>query len=87
MYEQPHIHKEVYRCLGEVISERRKRLGLSQQELAQSSGVDRSFLSGVENGSRKASFGTVARISGGLKMKYARLVNNCEQCVLKGSAS
>jgi transcriptional regulator with XRE-family HTH domain len=77
---QPHRHKEIYRCLGNAIKVRRKRLGLSQEELASSSGVDRSFLSSVENGKRNVSLGAVAKISSGLKMRYARLVHNCEQC-------
>jgi transcriptional regulator with XRE-family HTH domain len=78
--DRKHEHKELYRCLGEVIMTRRKRLGLSQDELAKSSDIDRSFLSSVENGKRKASLGAVAKISSGLKMRYARLVHNCEQC-------
>jgi transcriptional regulator with XRE-family HTH domain len=75
-----HVHNELYRCLGQVIALRRKRLGMSQEKLAESSGVDRSFLSGVEQGKRTPSFGTVASIATGLKMKYARLVHNCEEC-------
>lgn len=75
-----HVHNELYRCLGEVIALRRKRLGMSQEKLAQTSGVDRSFLSGVEQGKRTPSFGTVASIANGLKMRYARLVHNCEEC-------
>jgi len=75
---QEHVH--LYRCLGEVIALRRRRLGLSQEKLAEQSGVDRSFLSSVEQGKRNPSFGTVASIAGGLRMRYARLVENCEQC-------
>jgi transcriptional regulator with XRE-family HTH domain len=80
---QEHVHKELYRCLGRVITSRRKRLGLSQEALAKASGVDRSFLSSVENGKRQVSLGAVAKISSGLKMRYARLVHNCEQCERK----
>jgi transcriptional regulator with XRE-family HTH domain len=80
-----HKHKELYRCLGEVITHRRKRLGLSQEELSEASGVDRSFLSSVERGKRNPSFGTVASIASGLKMRYTRLVSNCEECASKAS--
>ena len=75
------IHKDLYSCLGEVISLRRKRLGLSQGELAEKSGVDRSFISTVEGGKRNPSLGAVASIAGGLNLKLSRLVTNCEKCL------
>jgi transcriptional regulator with XRE-family HTH domain len=81
--DQEHVHKELYRCLGEAITSRRKRLGMSQDALARSSGVDRSFLSSVENGKRQVSLGAVAKISSGLNMRYTRLVHNCEACERK----
>jgi transcriptional regulator with XRE-family HTH domain len=73
-------HEHLYTCLGEVISARRKRLNISQEELAQEAGVDRAFISNVERGKRNPSFGFVASLAGGLKMRYSRLVHNCEQC-------
>lgn len=87
MPNKKHYHQELYRCLGEVIALRRKRLGLSQEELSEASGVDRSFLSSVERGKRNPSFGTVASIAAGLKMRYTRLVSNCEQCAARKKAS
>lgn len=87
MANRKHSHQELYRCLGEVIALRRKRLGLSQEELSHASGVDRSFLSSVERGKRSPSFGTVASIASGLKMRYTRLISNCEQCMEKKKAS
>jgi transcriptional regulator with XRE-family HTH domain len=38
-------HQHLYTCLGNVISYRRKRLRMSQDELAEESGVDRVFIS------------------------------------------
>jgi transcriptional regulator with XRE-family HTH domain len=73
-----HVH--LYTCLGEVVTSRRKRLGMSQQDLAEEAGVDRAFISNIERGKRNPSFGTVALLASGLKMKFARLVHNCEQC-------
>jgi len=66
--------------LGKAIHLRRKRLGLSQEELAEEAHVDRAFLSSVENGKRNPSFGTVASIANGLRMRFSRLVNNAEEC-------
>jgi len=87
MSNKKHSHQELYRCLGEVIAIRRKRMGLSQEELSEASGVDRSFLSSVERGKRNPSFGTVASIASGLKMRYTKLISNCEQCLQAKQAS
>ena len=60
---------------------RRKHLRMSQEELAQEADVDRAFLSKVERGQRQPSFGLVSLIAQGLRMRYSRLVHNCERCV------
>ena len=74
-------HSHIYKCLGKVVKIRRKRLGMSQDELAQEAGVDRAFISNIENGQRSPSFGTVSALANGLKMRYSRLVHNCEECL------
>jgi transcriptional regulator with XRE-family HTH domain len=75
------VHGHFYKCLGKAISERRKRLQLSQQELAEGSGVNRAFLSNVEQGKRNPSIGAVASIAQGLRMRVSRLLVKCEECV------
>jgi len=80
-------HDHLYTCLGEVMRDRRKSLALSQEQLAAGSGIDRAFLSNLERGLRKPSFGTVARIAQGLKLKYSRLVARCEKCQEQRSKS
>jgi ribosome-binding protein aMBF1 (putative translation factor) len=79
----PHTH--LYKCLGEVVSLKRKRLHLSQQELAEESGVDRVFISNIEQGKRKPSFGAVSSLAHGLKLRYSRLVEKCEECMKKSA--
>ena len=78
------VNGRLYNCLGAVISLRRKRLGMSQEDLADKAGVDRAFISSIERGKRNPSFGSVARIAKGLRMRFARLVDNCERCVNGG---
>jgi transcriptional regulator with XRE-family HTH domain len=73
-------HEQLHQCLGQVISARRKRLGMSQEELAEEAGLDRAFISSVERSKRNPSFRTIASIAHGLKMRFARLVDNCERC-------
>ena len=56
--------EHLYACLGEVIRERRKALALSQSQLASGTGIDRAFLSNLERGQRKPSFGRNGSIHG-----------------------
>ncbi len=74
-------HNHLYKCLGEVISSRRKQLGMSQKDLSEKSGVDRVFISNLEQGKRKPSFGAIHDIAQGLRLKYSRFVGKCEQCL------
>jgi transcriptional regulator with XRE-family HTH domain len=78
--EKRPLRERLYECLGQIVTARRKRLGMSQEELAQESGIDRAFLSKIEGGKKQPSFGLVADIAQGLRMRYARLVQNCEEC-------
>jgi transcriptional regulator with XRE-family HTH domain len=78
------FHKRLCDCLGYLIATRRKRLGISQQELADRSDVDRAFISKVESGKRNPSFALVSNLAYGLDMSYGRLVQNCERLASQG---
>lgn len=80
------MHEHLYICLGKTIAERRKQLKLSQQELAESSGVNRAFLSNVEQGKRNPSIGAIASIAQGLRMRISRLLVKCDECIKERSA-
>ncbi len=80
MDKRQFFHERLPECLGKVISSRRKKLGMSQEELAKEAGVDRAFISSVERSTRNPSFRTIAHIAHGLRMRFARLVDNCERC-------
>ncbi len=75
------VHEHLYVCLGKTIARRRKQLKLSQQELAELSGVNRAFLSNVEQGKRNPSIGAVASIAQGLSMRISRLLVKCDECI------
>ncbi|RZJ45943.1 MAG: XRE family transcriptional regulator [Brevundimonas sp.] len=49
--------------LGEVIRQRRHKLGLSQEALADASGIDRSHMGKIERGERNVTFLNLLRIS------------------------
>jgi putative transcriptional regulator len=73
-------YEHIGHCLGQAIVSRRKRLNMSQEDLAEKSGVDRAFISSIERSKRNPSFKTMASIAHGLRMRFARLVDNSERC-------
>ncbi len=75
-------HNHLYRCLGEVINARRKRLKLTQDELAAESGVNRAFISNIEQGRRNPSIGAVASIAKGLRTRVSKMLAQCEECMI-----
>ncbi len=62
------------RVLGERIRERRQALGLSQETLAEQSGVHWTFLGQVERGRRNLSLHNLLKIAAGLAVDPAELV-------------
>lgn len=86
MDEKKAAHKYLYQCLAEVVSSKRKSLKMTQQQLAKASGIDRVFISNVEQGKRKPSFGSVSSIARGLNLRYSKLVGECEKCMIRDSA-
>jgi len=67
------------KSLGEVIVERRKRLGMTQVELSEISGINRAFISNIEKGKRNPSIGAVANLAKGLRIKTSLLLSKCEK--------
>jgi transcriptional regulator with XRE-family HTH domain len=62
------------RVLGERIRERREALGLSQESLAEESGIHWTFLGQVERGRRNLSLHNLLKIAAGLSVDPAELV-------------
>ncbi|MFH1011446.1 MAG: helix-turn-helix transcriptional regulator, partial [bacterium] len=60
--------------IGERIREARKRAGLSQEALADRIGVNRSYLSLVENGKSSPTFEFVEKIAGGMALRVEDIV-------------
>ncbi len=82
MANKREAHNHLYKCLGQVISMRRKRLKLTQDELAAESGVNRAFISNIEQGKRNPSIGAVASIAKGLRTRVSKMMAKCEECQL-----
>ena len=59
--------------LGQRISDIRKAKGYSQESIAKASGIDRTYISGVESGRRNASFESILKIANALKVDLQEL--------------
>jgi transcriptional regulator with XRE-family HTH domain len=57
-----------------LIRERRMALGISQENLADRCGVDRTYISAIERELKNVSLGTLERIVGGLDLGLAEFV-------------
>ena len=62
--------------LGGRIQHFRKEKGLSQQQLATASKLDRSYVSAVEHGKQNVSFATLKNLSDALDVNIAELIND-----------
>ena len=62
------------RKLGHSVHEHRKLKGMSQQELAQSSDLDRAYISAVEHGKQNISIGAIAKLARALEVSIEELL-------------
>lgn len=60
--------------IGAKIKELRLEKGLSQEELAEKSGVDRTFIGGLERGERNVSVLTLCEIAKALQQQVINLI-------------
>lgn len=59
--------------LGQRIRTRRKALGLTQEELADIAGIDRSYIGSVERGERNITFNVLCQICKGIECDVGTL--------------
>lgn len=69
----------VEEAFGQTLRELRKEKGLSQEELAHESGLDRTFISLLERGKRQPSLGTIISIANALTLSASELINKVEK--------
>jgi len=58
---------------GKKVREERTKLGVSQEELGFQTGLDRTYISGIERGERNPSLRNVGKIAQALKVKLPEL--------------
>ncbi|WP_406626296.1 helix-turn-helix domain-containing protein [Acidovorax sp. SDU_ACID1] len=65
-------------ALGEAIRRSRRVRGISQEELAHRSEIDRSYMSSIERGGQNPGIISVARIARALEMSVAELMTEAQ---------
>jgi transcriptional regulator with XRE-family HTH domain len=66
-------------ALGSAIRELRRASGISQEVLAASCGLHRTYIGGIERGERNVSFANLLRIADALDVRPSRLLERYEQ--------
>lgn len=72
---------------GAAIIQLRKERGLSQERFAIEAGIDRRYMSDIENGRRNVSLDIIERISSNLKLPLSELFRVVEQIKVDGENS
>jgi transcriptional regulator with XRE-family HTH domain len=67
------------RALGEAVAARRQELGLTQEQLANDSGLHQRWISNVETGKRNPSYASLRRLAAGLELSASGLLARAEQ--------
>lgn len=66
-------------ALGLALRELRARTGMSQEELAQVSGLHPTYVSGIERGLRNPTWRTLARLCEALRVRMSELAELAER--------
>jgi XRE family transcriptional regulator, regulator of sulfur utilization len=74
--EDAELTKLARQTLGHNMRRRRKELGMSQEELGDCAGLEQSYVSNVEAGTRNVSIDNIARIARGLNLGIEQLFLN-----------
>jgi transcriptional regulator with XRE-family HTH domain len=72
-------------ALGQAVKARRQELGVTQETLANDTGIHQRYLSNVETGKRNPSYGSLRRLAAGLGLSASELIARAEQ--LEGDAA
>jgi transcriptional regulator with XRE-family HTH domain len=70
----PPPHSDDHIALGRAIRKLRAELGISQEELAHRSGLDRSYMGGVERGERNLSYSNLMKVANALGVRTSELL-------------
>ena len=71
------MHEE--EIFGKILQEERKAKKISQEKLAKLSGLDRTFISLIENGKRSPTFSTILKMCSALEIEPSELFSIYEK--------
>jgi transcriptional regulator with XRE-family HTH domain len=71
-------------ALGLAVKQRREQLGLTQEGLANDSGLHQRWISNVETGKRNPSYASLRRLAAGLDLSASELLGHAEQLETSG---
>jgi transcriptional regulator with XRE-family HTH domain len=66
-------------ALGRAVQAFRVERGISQEELGFRSGMDRTFVGGIERGERNPTYETLVKLSGGLEVAPQDIVSRAQE--------
>ena len=70
---------EAQKALGRAVRDFRKQRELSQEALADISGLHRTYVGGVERGERNPTYTSIVRLAEALDVRPATLVDRADQ--------
>lgn len=70
------VQKQLLKTLGSRIRTKRATLGWTQEHLADTAKIDRSYIGGVERGERNVTFLTLCQICAALDCDVAEVTRN-----------
>jgi transcriptional regulator with XRE-family HTH domain len=70
---------QAHLALGRALRELRVRRGLSQERLAQNSGMDRTYVGGIERGERNPAYANVRKLAAALEVPPSTLLARAEE--------
>jgi len=65
-------------ALGRAIRDLREGIGISQETLADRSGLHRTYVGGIERGERNLSYGNLLKVASALKVSPSQLLSHAE---------
>jgi transcriptional regulator with XRE-family HTH domain len=66
-------------ALGLAVKRRRQELGVTQEQLANDTGLHQRWISNVETGKRNPSYASLERLAAGLELATSELIARAEQ--------
>lgn len=81
------LSKQLTHRFGDAVRAAREELGISQEELAGRCGLHRTYLAGVERGTRNPSLKSIGKIADGLVQPVSTLFRRMETTRPSGSGA